>query len=70
MADWVVGSSRTEYDGDGESAVTARPVVWKGRVAKVAVVAVPYPRRAVLEPQRPAARFGNPLRGLPASAPW
>ena len=31
--------------------MAARPVLWKGRVAKVAVVAVPYGDRAVLAPQ-------------------
>ena len=70
LADRVVGSGRAEYDEDGGFAVIARPVIWKGRLAKVAVVAVPYPHRAVLEPQRPAPGFGNPMRGLAASAPW
>ena len=70
MADRVMGSGRGEYDEDGGFAVVARPVVWKGRLAKVAVVAVRYPYRAVLEPQKPAPGFGNPMRGLAASAPW
>ena len=35
----------------GHLAVAARPVLWFGRLAKIAVVAVPYDYRAVLEPQ-------------------
>ena len=37
--------------------VIARPVVWHGRLAKVAVVAVPYRDRSVLAPQLAHARF-------------
>ena len=70
LADRVVGSGRAEYDEDGGFAVIARPVIWKGRIAKVAVVAVRYRHRAALDPQRPAPGFGNPIRGLAASDPW
>ena len=70
LADRVVGSGRAEYDEDGDFAAIARPVIWKGRLAKVAVVAVPYNHRAALDPRRPAPGFGNPMRGLAASAPW
>ena len=69
LADRVVGSGRTEYDEDGGFAAIARPVFWRGRLAKVAVVAVPYHHRAVLEPQMPASGFSNSMRGLAASAP-
>ena len=31
--------------------MAAKPVLWKGRVAKVAVVAVPFQDRAALAPQ-------------------
>lgn len=37
--------------------VAARPVVWHGRVAKVALVAVPHRDRSVLAPQLGHARF-------------
>lgn len=70
LADRVVGSCRAEYDDDGGFVAIARPVVWKGRIAKVAVVSVRYRHREVLEPQRPSPGFGNPMRGLAASAPW
>ncbi len=69
LADRVVGSGRAEYDEDGGFAVIARPVIWNGRLAKVAVAAVPYSYRAALEPQMPAPGFGNPMRGLAALAP-
>ena len=57
-------SSRPEYaEGDG-LAVAAKPVLWKGRLAKVIVVAVPWERRRILEPQlgrsrRPPHRFNS-----------
>lgn len=69
LADRVVGSGRTEYDEDGRFAVVARPVIWKGRLAKVSVVAVLYAHRAALQPQRLSPSFGNPMPGLAASSP-
>jgi len=70
LADRVVGSGRAEYDEDGGFAAIARPVIWRGKLAKVVVVAVPFHDRAALDPQRPASGFGNPMRGLATSAPW
>ena len=70
LAGRVVATGRAEYDEDGSFAVVARPVFWKGRLAKVVMVAVPYPHRAVLGPQRAASGFGNPMRGLATSARW
>ena len=35
----------------GDMAAAARPVLWRGRLAKIALVAVPYRDRAVLSPQ-------------------
>lgn len=37
--------------GPSDVAVAARPVIWYGRLAKIALVAVPYEDRAVLLPQ-------------------
>ena len=51
LAEQAVQSGRPEYAEDGGIAVAARPVLWKGRVAKVGVVAVPYGDREVLAPQ-------------------
>ncbi|MDE2843910.1 MAG: ImmA/IrrE family metallo-endopeptidase [Chloroflexota bacterium] len=58
LAERAARSGRPEYDeGDG-IAVAARPVLWKGRLSKVAVVAVPWEHRRVLEPQLAAVRRG------------
>ena len=41
-----------EGDGEGDGiAVMAAPVLWKGRLAKIIVVAVPWEQHLVLEPQ-------------------
>ena len=37
--------------GPSDMAVAARPVIWYGKLAKIALVAVPYQDRAVLQPQ-------------------
>ena len=66
MAESVVLTGRARYaeiepgrgdDGTGDMAMAARPVVWKGRVAKVAVIAVPYGDRSVLSPQLSGEAF-------------
>ena len=50
LAERAARSGGPEYaEGDG-LAVAARPVLWKGRLAKVAVVAVPYQDRTALAP--------------------
>lgn len=60
IADLVVHSGRPVYvervNGydlwrSDDLAVAARPVIWGGRVAKVALVAVPYRDRSILRPQ-------------------
>ena len=64
LAERAAHSGRPEYaEGDG-LAVAAKPVLWKGRLAKVIVVAVAWERRSVLEPQlgrsrRPSPRFNS-----------
>lgn len=44
----------------GDVAVVAKPVVWHGRLAKIALVAVPYRDRAALRPQRTGADVYHP----------
>ena len=63
-AERVVLSGRPVYaekeddpGGRGGAAVAARPVFWQGRLAKVAVVAVPHSDRSVLRPQLVNASF-------------
>ena len=51
LAEQAVRSGRPEYAEEDGIAIAAKPVLWKGRVAKVGVVAVPYGDRAVLAPQ-------------------
>ena len=51
LAEWAAHSGNAEYgEADGLAAI-ANPVLWKGRLAKVIVVAVPWERRRALEPQ-------------------
>ena len=58
------------YAHDGGYAVIARPVVWKGKLAKVVVIAVPDSDSAVLDPQV-IASDGIGRRRHPATAtPW
>ena len=51
LAERGVQSGRTEYAEEDGIAVVAKPVLWKGRVAKVAVVAVPHEDRKLFAPQ-------------------
>ena len=62
LAEQAVQSGRTEYAEEEGIAVAAKPVLWKGRVAKVAVVAVPAGDRAVLTAQLGGLdwRYRNP----------
>ena len=59
-AERVILEGRAEYaevepghddSGKGGLAVAAKPVVWQGKLAKVAVVAVPYEDRSILQRQ-------------------
>ena len=51
LAELAVQSGGAEYAEDDGFAVAAKPVLWKGRIAKVSVVAVPFGDRRVLAPQ-------------------
>ena len=51
LAEQAVHTGRGEYAEEEGIAVASRPVLWKGRVAKVAVVAVPRYDRVMLEAQ-------------------
>ena len=55
LAERAARSGGTEYaEGDG-IAVVAKPILWKGRLAKVAVAALPWEHRKALAPQHGAA---------------
>ena len=65
-AERVAHAGRAAYAEEDNVAVAARPVFWQGRLAKVAVVAVPYHDRAILWPQLAAARFDRLIEDQPA----
>ena len=62
------GTSRYALD-DGYAAI-ARPVFWKGKLAKVVVVAVPDAYRSVFGPQSVASDFVARRRRPVAAGPW
>ncbi len=65
-AERVAFAGRAAYAEVDDIAVAARPVFWLGRLAKVAVVAVPYRDRSVLRPQLAAAPFDRLVEDRPA----
>lgn len=61
LAERAARSGQAEYaEADGIAAV-AKPVYWKGRLAKLAVVAVPLELRAVLAPRLGRKRRTRPM---------
>ena len=61
LAERAARSGQPEYAEADGLAVVARSVRWKGRLAKVAVLAVPWEFRAVLAPQLSRRRQTRPL---------
>ena len=70
LAERAVRYGETQYAHDGGYTAIARPVLWKGKLAKVVVVAVPDPDRAVLDPQLLASDFTARRRRPVAAGPW
>ena len=62
LAERAVRSGEMEYAEADNVAAIAKPVLWKGRLAKVILVTVPWERRSVLEPQ-----LGRRRRAYPRS---
>ena len=60
LAERAARTGMAEYDEEEDIAVAAKPVLWKNRLAKLAVVAVPWEHRRVLEPQVRIATGPNP----------
>ena len=56
-AERVALTGRAAYAEESAIAIAARPVFWHGRLAKVAVVAVPHRDRSMLRPQLASASF-------------
>ena len=70
LADQAVRYGTTQYAHDGGYAAIARPVFWKGKLAKVVVVAVPDRDRGVLGPQVAASDFVARRHHPVAAGPW
>ena len=70
LAERVVASGRPQYEEDFGHAVIATPVFWKGRLAKVAVVAVLDCDRDVLTSRMYHTGPSDSLGGLAAAGPW
>ena len=72
LAERAARYGSTQYAHDDGCTAIARPVVWKGKLAKVIVIAVPDRDSAVLDPQLLASDFAA-RRRRPAAAtagPW
>ena len=70
LAERAVRYGETQYAHDGGYTAIARPVTWKGRLAKVVVIAVPDRDRAVLDPQLLASDFTARRRHPVTATPW
>ena len=69
LAERAAQSGRAEYaEADGIAGVAA-PVIWKGRLAKVAVVAVPGEYRVALAPQLDRREWRLDARNQPWAVP-
>ena len=60
LAEEVARSGMVEYDEDNCIAVIAQPVFWKGRLAKVIVVAVPIRHQEVLASRMVTVSYSHP----------
>ena len=49
LADLVIRSGGAQFSREGGHTVVARPVFWKGKLAKVVVVAVPERDSSILD---------------------
>ena len=65
LAERAAHSGLPEYAEEDGVAAVARPVFWKGRLAKVMVVAVPWGHRRTLEPQLGRRQWWPQARSSP-----
>ena len=70
LAEQAARYSTARYAHDGGCAAIARPVFWKGKLAKVVVIAVPDGYAAVLGPQMVASDMPGRRRRPVATGPW
>ena len=70
LADLVIRCGRTQSAREGGYAVVARPVLWKGELAKVVVVAVPERDSSILDPQVMASSIPDRRWRRSAASRW
>ena len=70
LAEQAARYGTARYAHDGGCAAIARPVFWKGKLAKVVVIAVPEGDSAVLGPQMVASDMPGRRRRPVAAGPW
>ena len=70
LAEQAARYGTARYAHDGGCAAIARPVFWKGKLAKAVVVAVPENDSAVLGPQMVASDMPGRRRRPVAAGPW
>ena len=70
LAERAVRYGRMEYAHDGAYEVIARPVLWKGKLAKVVVIAVPDSDGNVLNPQVVASEVPGRGRSPVTAGSW
>ena len=57
--------------GSGDAAIVGKPVFWRGRLMRIAIVAVPYRDRSTLAIQLRDPSFNSPRDlAVAASGPW
>ncbi len=70
LADVAMRRGGTQYVNQDGHAVVARPVLWKGRLAKVLVIAVPERDSSILDLQVLSARASGLSRRRSAAGGW
>ena len=70
LAEQAARYGTARYAHDGGCAAIARPVIWKGKLAKVVAVAVPESDSAVLGPQMVASDMPGRRPVAATAGPW
>ena len=74
LAERVALTGRATYGeaepGAGDAAIVGKPVFWRGRLMRIAIVAVPYRDRSTLAIQLRDPSFNSPRDLTVAAGPW
>ena len=74
LAERVALTGRATYGeaepGSGDAAIVGKPVFWRGRLMRIAIVAVPYRDRSALAIQLRDPSFNSPRELTAAAGPW